>query len=104
MRVPDTVSDDPSGWEIAARNDSMYRIIDTLLEADQGYKFSKSELADEAGISRESLYQYLPTLVDCRVVRLVDSGGYDKVQFNPSSRVSRAIIELEAAIEACDDS
>jgi len=61
----------PSGWRILVRNESVGYVLDALLDALPGREFTKTELATEAGVSRQSLYTHLELLLALGVLEPV---------------------------------
>ena len=61
----------PSGWRILVRNESVGYLLDALLDALPGREFTKTELATEAGVSRQSLYTHLDLLLALGVLEPV---------------------------------
>ena len=61
----------PSGWRILVRNESVGYVLDALLDALPGREFTKTELATEAGVSRQSLYTHLDLLLALGVLEPV---------------------------------
>ena len=72
-RSLDTLRDEyPSGWRILIQNESVGYILDALMDALPGSEFTKSELAREAGVSRQSVYTHLDLLLALGVVEPVE--------------------------------
>ena len=61
----------PSGWRIIVQNESVGYILDALMDALPGREFTKSELATEAGVSRQSVYSHLELLLALEVLEPV---------------------------------
>ena len=91
--------DHPSGWLYFMRDSSegLHLIIDTLLSASDR-EFTKSELAEEAGISRHTVRAHLDTLLEHGIVTAVADGK--RYRFNLDSPVTQEICELNSAINA----
>jgi biotin operon repressor len=89
----------PTGWLYFMRDSSegLHLIIDTLLSASDR-EFTKSELAEEAGISRHTVRAHLDTLLEHGIVRSVAGGK--RYRFNLDSPVTQEICELNSAINA----
>lgn len=92
--------DYPSGWLVLARNESVARIVDALLDLPPHREFNQSELADHADVSRQSVNRHLDLLVDISVVEPVANTRPQRYRFDPTSDVSRAIVELDGAMNA----
>jgi biotin operon repressor len=91
--------DHPSGWLYFMQDSSegLHLIIDTLLSASDR-EFTKSELAEEAGISRHTVRAHLDTLLEHGIVQSVAGGK--RYRFNLDSPVTQEICELNSAINA----
>ena len=61
----------PSGWRVLTQHSSVGYMIDALMDAPD-YHFSKSELAEQAGVSRQSVHTHLPLLRRLDIVQVVD--------------------------------
>lgn len=90
----------PSGWRALTKNDSVTRIIDALLDLPPRREFNKSELADEADVSRQSVGRHINLLVGLGIVEEVENTSPQRYRFNPKSPVSEAIIKLEGAMNS----
>lgn len=89
-----------SGWLVLTRNRSVAEIVDALLDLPPHREFNQSELAEQAGVSRQSVSRHLGLLLDVGVVERVENTGPQRYRFDPESDVSRAIIRLDAAMNA----
>lgn len=89
----------PSGWLYLMKDSSegLHLIIDTLLSAS-GREFTKSELADAAGVSRHTVRAHLGTLLEHGIVQAVANG--ERYQLYLNSPVTQEIFELNSAINA----
>lgn len=92
--------DYPSGWLALTRNESVAYMIDALLDARPGRGFNQTELAEQAGVSRQSVRRHLDLLVSTGIVAEVEDSSPQRYRFNPESDVSKAIIELDGAMNA----
>lgn len=63
LRIDELRDEYPSGWRVLVQNESVGYLLDALMDALPGTEFTKSELADEAGVSRQSLYTHLDLLL-----------------------------------------
>lgn len=89
----------PSGWLYLMKHSSegLHLIIDTLLSASDR-EFTKSELAEAAGVSRHTVRAHLDTLLEHGIVQRVADGK--RYRFNLDSPVTQEIIELNGAVNA----
>lgn len=89
----------PSGWLYFMKDSSegLHLIIDALLSASDR-EFTKSELAETAGVSRHTVRAHLDTLLEHGIVQSVADGK--RYRLNLDSPVTREIHELNSAINA----
>lgn len=92
--------DNPSGWLRLTRYESVPYIIDALLDLPTHREFNQSELADYAGVSRQSVNRHLEVLFAAEIVEPVPKTRPQRYRFNEGSRVSKALIELDGAMNA----
>jgi hypothetical protein len=90
----------PSGWLVLTKNESVPYIIDALLDAPPHREFNQTELAEHAGVSRQSVSRYLDLLLDIGVVESVEDTSRQRYQFNPENPISKALIRLDGAMNA----
>lgn len=78
----------------------LFRIIDFLLE-NKGLDFSKTEVAQGAGISRASLFNYWSELEKHGLIRITRSFGKTRLYtLNSKNIITQKIIDLERALIA----
>ncbi|MFC6721594.1 ArsR family transcriptional regulator [Halovenus amylolytica] len=75
----------PSGWRILIQNESVGYILDALMDALPGSEFTKSELATEAGVSRQSVYTHLDLLLVLGVLEPVKESSPQRYRVNGDS-------------------
>lgn len=75
----------PSGWRILAQNESVGFILDALMDALPRAEFTKSELATEAGVSRQSVYTHLDLLLALGVLEPVEHSSPERYRVNAES-------------------
>lgn len=87
----------PTGWLYLMKNSSegLHLIIDTLLSASNR-EFTKSELAEAAGVSRHTVRAHLDTLLEHGIVETVADGK--RYRFNLDSPVTQEICELNTRL------
>ena len=90
----------PSGWLVLTRNESVPYIVDALLDGPPQREFNQTELAEHAGVSRQSVGRHLDLLVDIGVLEPVDGTSRQRYRFDPDSPVSEAIVRLDGAMNA----
>lgn len=93
-------ADDPSGWLALTRNESVPYIVDALLDLPSRREVNQTELAEYAGVSRQSVNRHLDLLLSAEIIEPVPDTSPRRYRFDPGSDVSRALIELDGAMNA----
>lgn len=93
-------ADYPSGWLALTKNESVPYIIDALLDLVSRREVNQTELADLAGVSRQSVSRHLDLLLTAEVIEPVEGTSPQRYRFNPESDVSRALVQLDGAMNA----
>lgn len=93
-------ADHPSGWIALTKNESVPYIIDALLDLLPRREFNQTELADLAGVSRQSVSRHLDLLLTAEIIEPVEGTSPQRYRFDPKSEVSRAIVRLDGAMNA----
>ncbi|USZ69155.1 winged helix-turn-helix domain-containing protein [Halorussus salilacus] len=88
----------PSGWLYLCQHESVHFIIDALLQVDPKKEFNKTELAEFAGISAQSVRRHIDKLVELGVV--AETAGGKRYHYNLESEVGQLIAELNGEINA----
>ena len=88
----------PSGWLVLTKNESVPYIVDALLDAPPHREFNQTELAEHAGVSRQSVSRYLDLLTEVGIVEPVGETSRRRYRFNPENQVSEALIRLDGAM------
>lgn len=91
----------PSGWLHLCQHSSVHLLIDALVQADPKKEFTQTELAEFAGVSRQSVRRHIDTLIECGVV--AETAGGRRYHYNLDSRVGQLIVELNAELAALGD-
>lgn len=87
----------PSGWLVLAKNDSVARMIDALLDLPPHREFNQSDLAD---VSRQSVNNHLDLLYGVGIIEEVEHTSPQRYRFNPNNPVSEVLINLDGAMNA----
>lgn len=90
----------PSGWLVLTKNESVARMIDALLDLPPHREFTQSELAEMAGVSRQSVNRHLDLLLGIEVIEAIERTSPQRYRFDPHSDVSEAIVALDGAMNA----
>jgi hypothetical protein len=88
----------PSGWRILTQNESVGYVLDALMDALPGAEFTKSELAAEAGISRQSLYTHLDLLLALDVLQPVEASSPQRYRVNDDSEVLEMLHQVNGVV------
>lgn len=96
-------ADHPSGWLALTRNDSVPYVVDALLDLPPHREFNQTELAEFAGVSRQSVGRHLDLLLDAGIVEPVEGTTPQRYRFDEESEVSRAVVRLDGAMNAAGE-
>ena len=88
----------PSGWRILIQNESVGYILDALMDALPGTEYTKSELATEAGVSRQSLYTHLDLLLALDILDPVKNSSPQRYRVNPDSELLGLLHQVNATV------
>ncbi|ADB63995.1 hypothetical protein Htur_5267 (plasmid) [Haloterrigena turkmenica DSM 5511] len=94
----------PSAWIALTQNESVGYIIDALLDLPPHREFNKTELAEMAGVSRNSVGTHMELLLTLDLVEPVEGTTPTRYRFNSDSGVSRALVELEGEVNQAVES
>lgn len=90
----------PSGWLVLTQNESVPYMIDALLDLPSRREFNQTELAERAGVSRQSVSRHLELLLEMGIVEPVSDTSPQRYRFDEESPVSKALIQLDGAVNA----
>jgi DNA-binding transcriptional ArsR family regulator len=95
--IADIRDDYPSGLRVLMQNESVGYMIDALMDMP-GTQFSKSLLAEKAGVSRQSVHTHITLLVNLGIVTEVV--GSDPVEYtlNDDDEIVRLLHQLEGVV------
>jgi Sugar-specific transcriptional regulator TrmB. len=88
----------PSGWRILVQHDSVGYMLDALLDALPGSEFTKSELATEAGVSRQSVYTHLDLLLALGVLTPVENSSPERYRVSDDSNLLTLLHQVNGAV------
>lgn len=89
----------PSGWRILIQNESVRYILDALMDALPGTEFTKSELANEAGVSRQSLYTHLDLLLALGVLEHVGNSSPQRYRVAAESELLDLLHQVNGTVD-----
>jgi len=87
----------PSGLRVLMQNESVGYMIDALMDMP-GTTFSKSRLADKAGVSRQSVHTHITLLVNLGIVTEVDESDPVEYTLNDGDEIIRLLHQLEGVV------
>lgn len=88
-----------TGWLELTKHDSVPIIIDALLCLPPRREFNKTELADHAGVSRQSVTNHIDLLLALDVLEEVPDTSPTRYRM-PKSAVVQELFELNSALNA----
>lgn len=89
----------PSGFLYLLQHDSVPILIDALLDLPPGREFTKSELAEHAGVTRQTSSAYTDLLLETEVIEPVEHSSPQRYQL-AESKVVHALFGLNGALNA----
>jgi hypothetical protein len=91
--------DRPTGWLRLTKDRSVGLIVDTLLSAPPHREFTQTELAEFAGVSRQTVATHLDMLCELEVLEECPNTSPTRYRM-PTSEVADLIVELNGALNA----
>jgi Fic family protein len=88
-----------TGWLELTKHDSVPIIIDALLCLPPRKEFNKTELAEHAGVSRQSVTNHIDLLLALNVLEEVPDTSPTRYRM-PKSAVVKELFELNSALNA----
>lgn len=89
----------PSGFLHLLQYESVPILIDALLDLPPGREFTKTELAEHAGVTRQTVSTYADLLLETEVIEPVESTSPQRHQLT-ESEVVEELFELNGALNA----
>ncbi|SNR43237.1 hypothetical protein SAMN06264855_10676 [Halorubrum vacuolatum] len=88
----------PSGWRILVQNESVGYILDMLMDSLPRSEFTKSELAEKSGVSRQSVYTHLDLLLVLGVLEPVDDTSPERYRVCHSSELLELLHQINGTV------
>ena len=88
----------PSGWRILVQNESVGYILDALMDALPGSEFTKSELANKSGVSRQSVYSHLDLLLILGVLEPVEDSSPERYRVNSDNDLLELLHQINGVV------
>jgi hypothetical protein len=89
----------PSGFLYLTRHESVPILIDALLDLPPGREFNKTEFAEHAGVTRQTVSTYTDLLLELDIIEEVPNTTPRRYQVAEST-VVRELFELNSALNA----
>lgn len=89
----------PSGFLYLTRHESVPILVDALLDLPPGREFNKTELADHAGVARQTVGTHVDLLLELDVLEEVPRTSPQRYRLAESDVVQR-LFELNSALNA----
>lgn len=93
-------ADHPSGWLLLTKSGTVPYVIDALLEAEPGWEFNQNQLAESAGVHRNSLSKYLDLLLNLGIIEEVPDSQPARYRVNMDGRVTQELFHLNSAVNS----
>ena len=91
----------PSGFLYLTQHESVPILIDALLDLPPGREFNKTEFADHAGVTRQTVGNYIDLLQEVDLVEEVPGTSPQRYQLADSD-VVQELFELNSALNAAE--
>lgn len=92
----------PSGFLHLTRHESVPILIDALLDLPPGREFNKTEFAEHAGVTRQTVSTYIDLLLELDIVEEVPNTTPCRYQVAESA-VVQELFELNSALNAAGE-
>ena len=89
----------PSGFLYLTRHESVPIIIDALLDLPPGREFNKTELANHAGVTRQSVSAYTDLLLELTIIEEVPDTSPQRYRL-AQNEVVEALFEFNSALNS----
>lgn len=89
----------PSGFLYLTQHESIPILIDALLDLPPGREFNKTEFADHAGVTRQTVGNYIGLLLELEIVDEVPNTSPQRYQFAESD-VVQELLEFNSALNS----
>lgn len=89
----------PSGWLHLTQHDAIPILVDALLDLPPGREFNKTEFAEHAGVTRQTVGNYADLLVEVEVIEEVPNTSPQRYRVADSD-VVRELFELNSALNS----
>ncbi|MFA1610224.1 hypothetical protein [Halobellus rubicundus] len=87
----------PSGWLYLTQHDAVPILVDALLDLPPNREFNKTELAEHAGVTRQTVGNYTDLLIETELIERVPNTSPPRYRVADSD-VVRELFELNSAL------
>ena len=91
--------ENPSGVLYLFQHESVPILIDAILTLPPGREFTKTELADHAGVTRQTVSKYIDLLLETEIVEKIPNSSPRRYRV-AKSNVVQELFELNSALNA----
>jgi len=91
----------PSGWLYLTQHDAIPILVDALLDLPPNREFNKTELAEHAGVTRQTVGNYTDILLEVELIEEVPETSPRRYRVADSA-VVRELFELNSALNSVD--
>jgi len=102
LAVKEARLEHPSGWLYLTQHESVPLLIDALLDLPPGREFNKTELAEHAGVTRQTVGNYVDVLLEVDIIEEVPSTSPTRYRL-ADSEVVEELFALNSALNANRD-
>lgn len=92
----------PSGWLHLTQHDAVPILVDALLDLPPNREFNKSEFAEHAGVTRQTVGNYTDLLLEVELIEEVPNTSPRRYRVADSD-VVRELFELNSALNNAGD-
>ena len=92
----------PSGWLYLTQHDAIPILVDALLDLPPNREFNKTELAEHAGVTRQTAGDYTDLLLEVELIEEVPNTSPRRYRV-ADSNVVRELFELNSALNNAGD-
>ena len=89
----------PSGWLYLTQHDAVPILVDALLDLPPNREFNKTEFAEHAGVTRQTVGNYTDLLLEVDLIEEVPDTSPRRYRVSDST-VVRELFELNSALNS----
>jgi hypothetical protein len=89
----------PSAWMALVGNQTIPLVVDALLDAPPGREFNKTELAEYAGTTPQSIQNHMDNLLEFQMVEAVPDTQPTRYRLDTNSPVITELFQLTAELD-----